>query len=831
MTRLLDRVRSHAGSLDAISLDARLGLRMLVKHRALTIIGGFAIALAIALGAISFEFISEAVHGQLPVADGGRVVAVVYATDNPDAPDRRILHHFFEWREQIVSIEHLGAFRTTAHNLVTPDAQPEPIALAEVSASAFTVAQTPPLLGRFLLADDERAGAPRVILIGYQVWQSRFGGDPAIVGRTIALDADPHVVVGVMPEGFRFPFNHQYWVPLRVTAAQYGPFEGPAVHVFGRLKSGVSADEAQAELTSIGERAARAEPQRYERMRPTVLRYAQEHADIDQPIIAWMLWMAQLLISMLVMVVGINVAILMYAQTMARAGELSMRTALGASRIRLLTQLFLEALVLSLAGAGLGLGIARATLMELQSRADAAAVLPYWIDLRLSTATIAYGVGLAICAAFIVGVVPALKITGGGFQTGLRQLSLGSKAQLGPTWTFLIVSQVATAVAVLPLALFLVWHVARMEIGSSGFATDRYVVGEITVHDRSRLTAAHTELIPRLEREPDVAAVTFSSALPGDISAVRRIEFDPQSGNTGTLHPDAALGQTGILRVSPGLFDVYDARLLAGRTLEARDADGGTRAVVVDRTFVELYMGTRQVLGQRFRYQRALDDEREEWAAGSSPSPWFEIVGVVDDFPAVPLELDTEPMATVYHPGTPADVYPLMLTLRTRGGLARDLAVRVRAISAEVDPSLQLRNVAPLADAYHRMRSGSRLIAGALALGSASVLLLSAAGIYALLSFTVARRTREIGIRAALGAQPLRLLGNVFGRVLRQLAIGLAIGTLLGVGILSATPLDSQRAMALLVAVALVILIVGLCAAVGPARRSLRLQTTEALRE
>ena len=198
------------GWLDALSLDARLGVRMLAKHRGLTIVGGFAMAVAIAVGAVCFEAISEVLDPGLPLKGGDRVVALQYATANPGSPERRVLHDFVEWRQHLSSIEQLRAFRTAQHNLVTSTVPPEPVKVAEITASGFVVAGTPPRFGRYLLPDDERESAPPVVVIGFQEWQRRFAADPQIVGRSIGLGGVAHTVVGVMPDGFRFPVDHQF---------------------------------------------------------------------------------------------------------------------------------------------------------------------------------------------------------------------------------------------------------------------------------------------------------------------------------------------------------------------------------------------------------------------------------------------------------------------------------------------------------------------------------------------------------------------------------------------------------------------------------------------
>jgi putative ABC transport system permease protein len=821
-----------------LSLDVKLGLRMLAGHRGLTLIGGFATAVAIAVGAIVFEVVTEVLRPAIPVEEGGRVVALRYATDGPGDPERRVLHDYVAWREELVSVEQLGAFRTVAHNLATGEGPPEPVRVAEITASGFLVARTPPLLGRYLVPGDERAGAPPVLVVGHRAWQSRFAGDPGIVGRTVRLGADPHVVVGVMPEGFEFPVSHQFWVPLRADPAAFGPREGPELHVFGRLAPGVTLQEAQAELTTVGRWTAAALPETHGRLRPRVLPYPREHLDgLDHPVVARGLRILQLLVGGLLVVVAVNLAVVFYARTVARVGEIAVRSALGASRRRILAQLFVEAFALSAIGAMAGLALAQAVLAWAVRRISVVDEIPFWIDLDLSGGTVLYALGLAVVAAAIMGVLPGLKATGSRLHASLRERNGGGGQTLGWVWTTLIVAQVAIAVAVLPLAVFTVWQVVRMEVAEAGFPADEFVVGSVALDGqaalpgdgtadasglRARIRARQLELVRRLEDEPGVSGAAFSSGIPGIDGVSRRIELDGEPPAPGAGTPRA-----GSIRVEPAMLEAYGARIVAGRALDARDAGGAGNAVVVNRTFARRILGNRAALGQRFRYARALADGPDDGSGGE----WYEIVGVVDDFPAVPLGLASaaDGVANVYHPMAPGEIHPATLSVRFRGGVPAGAVGRIREIGAAIDPALQLR-VRPLTELYGSLRSGSRLVAWGLALVTSSVLLLSAAGIYALMSFTVAQRTREIGIRAALGAHPRRILLGVFGRAARQIGLGLLVGSLLSGALFAATGFDPARAAALLASVAAIMLAVGLLAAAGPARRGLRVQPMEALR-
>ena len=592
---------------DRISLDVRLGVRMLVKYPLLTLVGGFAMAVAIAIGATFFEVISEVLNPAIALEEGDRVVALQDATNTPGQPQRRVLHDFLAWRDELRSVQQVSAFRNVDRNLASGSLDPEPVQVAEMTASGFAVARKAPLLGRYLVPDDERDGSLPVVVIGFDAWHRRFAGDPAIVGRTITLGAVPHTVVGVMPQGFAFPVDHQFWTALRTNPSASQRLQGPALFVFGRLAPKVGLEAAQAELTAIGQRAETADPEGYGRLRLTVLPFTREHVEIDRPQIVWALRLVQLLLAALLVVVAVNLAILVYARTVTRLGEIAVRSALGASRRRILAQLFMEALALSSFGAATGLLLSQFLLGWLQSMVVAVENVPFWITFELTLGTIGYAFALAVLAALIVGVLPGLKTTGRQLLTPLRALGGSTGMHLGATWTALIVAQVAIAVAVLPAAVFTVSEVVRMEISGPGFPAEQFVIAKVDVREAeanasgtvreaigAQARARQLALRARVEAEPGVSAVALSSGVPG-FEGGHNIVFDDADAVR------AGSAEVNVLRVEPGIFDVYGARVLAGRTLVAGDADTADQAVVVNHSFVRLLLGDRPGTGPTIR--------------------------------------------------------------------------------------------------------------------------------------------------------------------------------------------------------------------------------------
>lgn len=808
-----EQVRDAKGLrwITGMSLDVRLGARILVRSWGLTLVAVVGLAVAIGIGAVVHA--ATAVMTRPVPLPGGEALVVLEVMDAETSdPERRIVHDFLDWRASLQTVADLGAYRTAPRNLITPDGLALPATVAEMTSSGFDVAATPAHLGRTLLPEDEHAGSPDVVVIGYDLWQSRFGGDAAVIGREIRLGSTVHTVVGVMPEGFRFPVHHSVWLPLRLDAT-VGPREGPDIQVFGRLVDGASLKRAQAELTVAGARVRTAYPASHEHLRPRVVAYPVHLLDDLE---GWEVPMLHLVLGLLLTLVCVNVAILVYARTATRMSEIAVRAALGASRGRIVAQLFIEALVLTGLAAAVGLMLARAALIRFMSVLTDDG-LPFWIDVRLTSATVLYVVGLALFSAGVIGVVPALKVAGGRVASNLRELGGSTGLQLGRTWTLLIAAQVAIAVAFLPVAVSTGWTMLVHASADPGFAADEVLTAQLQPElalpaGMATEQHAHSELLERLRTEPAVAGAALALRLPGSEGKITA-ELEPVSG-------DAPVSvRTRLARVEPGLFEVLDVPILSGRGLSPADASS-TGGVVINRSFADKLAGDGGVLGRRIRY-----------AGGSEPGRWYEIVGVVADFPN---RVDPDdPDAAVYHALTPGEFQPVTLLVRTRNGDPTRMIPTVRQIATTVDPTLQLHHVRTMDAVLRQVQQSLRLAAVAIALLTLSVLLLSAAGIYALMAFTVARRRREIGIRTALGADPRRIVAAVFARALRQLAIGAAVGITLA-GMLDAATsgelLAGNRTL-LLPGVAAFMMLVGLVAALGPARAGLRVHPTEALRQ
>jgi putative ABC transport system permease protein len=809
--------------------DVKLALRMLAKHPALSVTSALGMAVCVAIATGFFSFMAF-YYSAPPLDEGDRIVALDYLDMRNEDNSRTTLFDLDTWKGSQRSVGQLSAFRDSQRYLHVPGGTTGGVRVAEMTASGFDVARVPPLLGRPLLEADEAEGAPAVLVIGHDEWRRNFGADRGIVGREVRLDGTPYTVVGVMPEGFRFPYHHGYWTALRSGPALHAPGEGPGVTIFGRLAPGVPRAAAEAEMRSVSARLAREFPAAYATFRPIVRPYVQVVLDVHQyP--AWIIWTMQLFAALVLAAVAVTVAALVYARTASRQAEIAVRTALGASRRRIITQLFVEALALSSLAAVAGLLIANAGFRQIVAITGPGS-LPYWIEPGLPASTVAYAMGLAVLAAFIVGVVPALAVTGQRLQSTLRQMGGATGLRLGSTWSALVVVQVAVAVAVLPPVIAIAWNMYWEPRAEPTFPVEEMLVLRLerdAAPAREALAApsveeagesfakTQAELIRRIAAEPGVLGVTYASAPP---RSGRGVRIEVEGGVTTAAAARAVALSSGV---APGYFDVFGAQVLAGRPFGSGDAPDGA-AAVVSRSFVRRFLGGGAALGRRVRSTPI--------TAGDSvkPGPWLEIVGVVDDlYEGGEPELQSP---AIYLPAA-LGAAPVTVAIRTRGIDPDVLVPRLRDIAGEVAPGRPMTVAGP--DELRGGTSGAavRFSVILVSLVTLSVLLLSAAGISAMMSFAVTRRYREIGIRLALGASRRQVLQTIFSRSALQLALGLAVGVALAVLLerLSGGELMRGQHRVLVPMVAALVIAAALLATAGPARRALRIRPMEALRQ
>ncbi len=811
-------------------LDFKLALRMLVKYPLLTIVGSAGMAFGLAAGIGGLEIRAQLTSPALPLDEGDRIVGVRNWDVRRDRPGPVTDADVMAWREQLHRVEGIGAAALVERNLDV-NGTVEPIAVAEMTASAFRVARVVPQRGRTIVESDEQPGAPSVAVIGHSLWQRRFLGDLAVIGRIVRLGAEPTTIVGVMPEDFGFPVAHQVWTALRrgrsertgpttaertgpTTAERTGPADAALLLVFGRLAEGITLDEAQAEATTIGQRMASASPETHESLRAEVVPYSHLVADPRRLTVG--LALANVFLIMLVIVVSANVALLMFARAASREIEIGVRHALGASRSRIVLQLFLEALVLSALSAIGGLAVARYAIGSLwrvyeTERGSAAA---FWFNDRLTLSTVVYGVGLTMLVAMIIGVLPALKVTGQALGTRLRQFSAGGGGyRFGGVWTAVIAVQVAVTVMFPATAFFFHRWVVDGQTRDVGFAAQEYLSARLAMDAGTgeRSIAIVEELRRQLSAEPGVTAVAVADVLPGMQHPGGRFEVEGDDAQP-TYGYDVR-----IASVDAEFFGAVGAPVLAGRGFAPGDLSLNRDVAIVNTSFVERVLRGRNPIGRRVRLI-----SRE---AGQPPGPWIDVVGLVRD-----LGISGIDGAGLYRPLVP-DFSSVRIALHV-AGVPEAFSDRLRALASTVDPTLRLGEVMPLDRVGADQWLESQYLSRVLAVLSGVALLLSLMAIYAVMSFTVVQRTREIGTRVALGADRRHVIAAIVRRPLVQIGVGIGFGAALVlftfVGMFQSTPTSLEGAM--IAAYAAAMLGVCLSACIVPIGRALRLEPSQVLR-
>jgi putative ABC transport system permease protein len=843
-------------------LDFKLGGRMLVKYPGLTIVGGLAMTFAILVGIVIFQFAGLFLYPSLPLPNGDRIVALGLQDVAENEEEPRALFDFVSWKESLRTVDNLGASRDVTRTLITEDGDARPAFVAEMSSSGFTVADGQPLMGRVLTPEDEQPAAPAVAVIGHELWSTRFGSDPNVLGRTVQLGADHPTIVGVMREGFTFPVSHEMWVPLKIAGLEQAPRSGPAIAVFGTLAEGLTLETAQAELTTHGRRLAAEQKPTHERLEPRVVRYADMMAMGGNGEDLQFMLLIYFFIGMLVTLICGNVGLLLFARAASREGDLIVRTALGASRSRIVSQLFAEALVLGGLAAIVGLVVADLFLRNWAMTFLEANYgnLPFWWDLSLSPATVVAALLLTVLAATVAGVMPALKITR-GMGDRLKQTTAGAGGlRFGGVWTVVIVAQVAVTVVFPAVVWFENVQLGRLQDYNPGFATEQFLAVSIesdapvdnsgmidstidgnnatidaaTVERNARRAATLGELRSRVAAQPGVTGLTFVENLPGGESVERRIELGYDAAEAASRGADAPapIRSATVVEADTGYFDVVGAPLLAGRAFNAADAEPGARVAIVDQAFVDNVLHGRNPIGQQVRFVRPGNP--------AGPTEWYSVVGLVGKLD-VGVPYRKGPFAGFYLPGTPDRFDDVHMMIHVRGGDPMTVAPQVRQIAAAVDPSLRLVQIQRVNELNNGMLWVIRLWMSITVVMSSVALLLSLAGLYSVMSFVVARRTREIGVRVALGGSRPRILMAIFRRPLIQMGLGVLAGTSIIVAATAWYPYTEMpgagetggfTAAAVMMQAGYAALMFGVCmlACVVPTRRALNIEPTVALR-
>lgn len=806
-------------------MDMKLGARMLVKSPGLSVIAVIALAVAFAAGASYLEFVNDMVRPRLAFAGGDRLVGITAWDIQKNEREARVLADVRTWRDEATLVELVGVSQPLQPEVTTDDGRAIGIDGVRMSAAGFRVVPATPLAGRPLAEADENPTSPPVAVIGEGLWESRFDSDPRIIGRSVEIDGVRHAIVGIMPKSFGFPRNQNLWVPFQDTRAALARGEGPPVRVFGRLREGTSLAAAQAELAALTARGTATAPASAGPVRVDVRPYVASLASsvgLNTQILA--LYAANIVFIALLAVCAANVATLVFGRTVTREAELTVRTALGASRGRIVSQLVAEAFVLASVAAVVGLSCARVVLRWVRYAWEIGqgSAMPFWWNETLGAETYLYTAALVTIAALMIGGIPALKATGPQMQGRLKQAGAGSTMTFGKLWTGIIVTQVAVTVVFLLGMVSLAWSVVtiQQQYVDVAFTRADYMTAWVANSDDDARPAAamhrsREELVRRVSESPVVRAVSYTTRMPGVDQEDTPIEFD------------GGVERVRVAHVGPRFFDAFERPVIAGRDFTSREIASGGDVAIVDESFVRHVLGGRSAVGQRVRERGRGDND--------PPGPWIEIVGVTADMSTSARK--TLKDARVYRPIGASRAQAVNLVVHAVAGARAEGLPQVAEVlreAAETPPAgLRVSHISTL-------DSGGEgdvieFVFGALGIVAAVALLLATAGIYALVSFTLARRTREIGIRTALGASPGRIVSGLLSKAMLQILLGVTLGALPGVllvgSVSAAAGRDGLRdGSAVALGVALFVLVIAAVACSVPLRRALGIQPTQALR-
>jgi len=839
--------------LQDISQDIRFAARLLAKERRFTLAAVVALALGIGVTNTVFTIVNTAMFRDLPFDEPERLISIQTQTTRGQGQAASFAE-YRDWRDATTTFAGIGASAMAPLSLVDEGLQPERLRGAFVSANTFRLLRVAPLLGRDFLPEDDRAGAPAVVIISYGVWQGLYGGDAAVIGRYVRINDVPSTIVGVMPPRFGFPAFQDLWQPLALLPGlDMARRDVRRLSVFGRLTDAADLPRARAEIDTIVAQLAREYPDTNKDTMPSVMLMRDRLAlPSTWPILVTLM----VAVGFVLLVACANVASLLLARSVNRSREIAIRASLGATRWRIVRQLLIECmLIATLAGAlGLLLSVYGVTLLgvafdAIEIAAPAQSNTPYWVDLSMNWLVFLFVGALCLVTGLAFGLVPALHISKTDVNDTLKD---GGRGGIGGRharrWTGAFVTAQLALTLILLSAAGLLWrnflttYRADVIVDASELVTMRLALSMQKYSTPELVQRFHEHLDERLVGRSDLLSATIASYIP--YSAF--LSSAPQ-GSSRQVAIEGHVVENGMARPSvqyvvagPRYFETIGLPLARGRGFTARDELPAQAGAIVDERFATMFFGGEDPLGRRIQVSTG--------GAESAASPWLTIVGVV-------------PTLVQYGPGRPAVpvVYvPLrlepaprivgLMARRSRSderATGRHLAIGndprltaiVSAIRDEVralDADLPVFAVETMDTALARSRFANRLIGTWFGMLASIALVLASVGLYALTAHSVASRTQEIGIRMALGAQTSEVVWMFVRRSVAQLAVGvtlglagaLATGQLLHTWLTRTDPLDGLT----LAVVSTTLILVSIVACFVPARRAARLDPVIALR-
>lgn len=801
--------------------DLRLSVRTLAKSPLFCVVAIITLGLGIGVNTAVFSIVNAILWRGLPFPEQGRLLSVV-GRNEAEPRDRFGMSwaEFEEFRRVQRSLVDVAVFEDRTTTLSGPGGDPERIAGTAMSAGGMSMLPGPLALGRWFTAEDDKPGAPGTIVLSHALWTNRFKADPAIVGQTIKVNSEWTTVVGVAAEGFRFPDDAGAFVPMRDLHLK-DKRDDRALTVFGRLRPGVTLAQAHAEVAAFGAQLAKdhTEANRGINFGAQTL-FDRFSGDEDRQLFGVML--AAVLLVMLIACA--NVGNLLLARSAVREKELAVRAALGAGRARVVRLLLTETLLLSVAGALLGCAIAAGSL-EVFRRAVVDAHPPYWMRFELDGPALLYAIGLAGAACVLAGLYPAWRHSRPDLNSVLKDAGRGStSAGVGRFARMMIVGEVALSCLLLVLSGLTIRSVIQTQSLPMGFTTTGIFSGRVALLDREYDDVAKqkqffTRLIERLRERAEIADFTISDMQPTwDNSQAILIEGRaPEAAGKPPL-------TSSLKSVAPHFFSTLGIGLLQGRDFTDADTAESTRVAVVNTAFAQKYWPNQAALGRRFRMGAGKPGEDEHWLT---------VVGVVT--PIMEGRFNSQPGPQAYVPFTQAtDVRRMTVMAKARGGDAAALAPVLRSVVRSLNDDLPIYFAQTLDQMLEEARFAKRIIAWIFGVFGAVALVLAGVGLYGVMSYSVAQRTSEIGVRVALGATPRDVLGLVLRQSGWQLAVGLVLGLsasyfagqLLAGFLYAVSPRDPGTFIGTVIALGAA----GAFATLVPALRALRVNPVVALR-
>ena len=746
--------------------DVRYGLRSLRRSPGTVVAGVVALALGIGLTTVMYSVIYGLLIKGLPFEHADRIAKVLHG--DPSQGDDRVRYgSFVRYAAQQRSFEALGAYTLGSANMSGGD-RPEHVQIARVTAGVLEATGVRPMVGRTFAPSDNAPTAPATAVLGYAIWRDRYRADSTILGKEIRINGRPFSIIGVMPDQFRFPDNHDVWLPMQTDGSALPPWEGPLVGVVGRLRTDATYERANAEFATLSSRFSVDRPNGTPDWRASVTPYIRAVL----PPRVYTVLNAMLAAVMLVLLVACaNVANLLLDRTARRTREIGIRTALGASRLAIVRQSLVESTILAAIAAVVGTLIARvgvawfnATLVDMDH--------PFWMDIRLHPPVLAFVVALAGLASVVSGLLPAMQSARLDVSSILKDESQNASSfRVGRLSRVIVAAQIAISAALLVATGFLTRSIVNLRTIDTGFATTDVFTAVVNLSTRD--TVRQHQFLDGVERElaalPGLAGAYIGNGLPGygmahDVAAIE--------GKTYTREEDYPTART--LAVTPGFFPTFDVTVLRGRGITAQDRAGSAPVAVVNQAFVQRYFAGADPIGRRIR----LGGPRSE-------REWLTIVGIVPTLFASSFGRDDRwppQVLTAFR----QERSLLSASLALRGPADVTGAAPIRKVVASVDPEVPVHTTMSMDAVLDEQMWGLNVFGTMFIVFGIVALVLSAIGLYAVMAFSVSRRAREMGIRMALGASGRDVIAMVCRQGARQIAIGMTLGLIAGAAIVRA---------------------------------------------